>query len=143
MNPRKLTVVRLWAALDLVVTGVFVLPPVAMWVLGVLLDVNAWFGGQAHTADFSGFGLLFLCLTGTLGVTWALARLIRPGWWLGMIDAVARLWVGALIVYFVFAHGVPGILLLFVISEWAGGLHQGWALLNSAKPTSVQGATPV
>lgn len=130
----------MWAALDLVVTGVLVLPPVAMWFLGVLLDVNAWFGGDAGLGDFSGFALLFVSMTGTLGVVWALARLVRPGVWLGMIDAVARLWVGGLIVYFVFARDVPGVLLLFVLSEWAGGLHQLWGLTRRELP---QGAAPV
>lgn len=140
INSRKQTIIRSWAALDLVVTGVFVLPPVAAWFLGVLLDVNAWFGGQARVEDFSDFGLLFLCLMGTLGVAWALARLIRPSWWLGTIDAVARLWVGTLIIYFVFGRGVPGILLLFVVSEWAGGLHQLWVLTRRVSP---QSAAPV
>jgi len=142
MLKQRKNLIRFWAAGDLIVTGLLVFPPVATWFLQILLDINAWFGGQSGPQALSSFGLLFVCITGTLGVVWAIARLVRPTWWLGMIDAVARLWVGGLIVYFVFAHDVPGILLLFVLSEWAGALHQGVRLVRN-KERSAQNPTPI
>lgn len=135
-------VIRFWAIGDLIITGLLVFPPVATRFLELLLGINAWFGGQTGPQALSQFGLLFVCIAGTLGVVWAVARLIRPTWWLAMVDAVARLWVGVLIAYFVFVRGVPGILLLFVLSEWAGGIHQGVRLIftrdGSAQPPPDQ-----
>lgn len=128
-------IIRLWAGFDLAVTGLLVLPPVAYGFLSILIEINAFFGGRATLADFPDLGLLFVCIAGALGVVWALARLLRPTWTLGAIDAVARLWVGALIAYFVVLEGVPVVFLLFVISEWAGGLHQGLALARPGERT--------
>lgn len=135
-------IIRLWAGLDLVITATLVLPPVAGWLISMLLTANSFLGGAATLDDVSGFGMLFVCMTGALGVLWASARLLRPTWIMGACDAVARLWIGALIVYFVFARGVPAILLLFVVSEWAGGLHQGWVLARRKRPEPDTASSP-
>ncbi|MES1942813.1 hypothetical protein PC39_01760 [Salinisphaera sp. PC39] len=129
MEAYRRRVVRAWAGFDLAVTGLLVLPPVARAFLGLLLEVNAFLGG-AGPERLTALGLLFVCITGALGVVWAAARLLRPTRVLGGIDAGARLWVGALIAWFVVTGGVPAIFLLFTVSEWAGGLHQGWTLLR-------------
>ena len=76
---------------------------------------------------------LFVCLMGGLGVAWAVARLVEPVRTLGLVDAVARLWVGALIAYFVLARGAPTVLLLFVATELGGALHQSWVLRRPAR----------
>lgn len=131
IDRRTIKIVRAWAALDLLITGLLVLPPVAEWLIELLLQINDWFGGQAMLKDITGLGMLFVCITGALGMVWAIARLLTPTWRLGAIDATARLWVGGLIVYFIFARGAPGILLLFVITEWAGGVHQGLRLIRA------------
>ncbi len=136
MTITRENLIRFWAAGDLIVTGLLVFPPVATRLLELMLNINAWFGGPSGPQALSDFGLLFVSMFGTLGVVWALARLLRPTWWLGMIDAVARFWVGGLIAYFVCARGVPGILLLFVISAWAGGLHQGFRLISSRQKSA-------
>lgn len=133
MNARQRRIVRAWAGFDLVVTGLLVLPPVAFGFLKILVTVNGFFGGQTMPAGLSGLGLMFVCVTGALGVVWALARLLNPSRPLGAIDAAARLWVGALIAYFVVARGVPVVFLLFVVSEWAGGVHQALVLAGRAQ----------
>lgn len=123
-------ILRAWAGLDLLITGLLVLPPVAGWFIDLLMQINGWFGGRTLLTDASGFAMLFVGMTGSLGVVWAIARLLAPTRRLGAIDAVARLWVGGLIVYFVFFRNVPGILLLFVIAEWAGSVHQAYRLIG-------------
>lgn len=129
-------VLRAWAGLDLLITGLLVLPPVAAWFIDVLMQINGWFGGRTLLIDSSGFALLFVGMTGALGVVWAIARLLSPIRRLGAIDAAARLWVGGLIVYFVFFRNVPGILLLFAITEWAGSAHQAYRLVGGhARPS--------
>ena len=130
MLSKHKNVIRFWAGSDLLVTGLLAFPPIATAFLEALLTVNTWFGGQVGPQSLSPFGLLFVCVSGSLGVVWAVARILRPTWCLGMIDTVARLWVGGLIAYFVFSYDVPAILLLFVLTEWAGSLHQGLRLIG-------------
>lgn len=133
MSGSESRVVRGWAALDLVVCALFVLPPVAAGFLEVLLAVNGRLGGTASVPPFEPLHWLFVCLAGALGVAWAVARLITPLRILGRVDATARTWVAALILYFVFAAGAPPVLLAFVATELGGALHQFWALRSSAR----------
>lgn len=128
LDKRQQWVVRGWAGYDLALTGLLVLPPLAAWFLGLLMAVNDFFGGTAVLPGIESAGLLFVCATGALGVVWAAARLQRPNRLLASTDVLARVWLGGLIVYFVFARGVPAIFLLFTVSEWAGGIHQAIAL---------------
>src|SRR5512137_2267051 len=125
-------VIRGWAALDLVVSALFAVPPLAALLLGFLYSINGRLGGASSAPPFESVHWLFVCLMGGLGVVWAVARLVEPVRTLGLIDAVARLWVGALIAYFVFARGAPTVLLLFVATELGGALHQSWLLRRAA-----------
>lgn len=121
-------VLRGWALFDLAVTALLVLPPVARVLLETLIAVNGALGGVAPAVP--ALGLLFAGIAGTLGVLWAIVRLRRPTTALGTLDAVARAWVGVLIAYCVFALGVPAVFLLFVLTEWAGAIHQGMVLVR-------------
>jgi hypothetical protein len=126
-------VIRGWAALDLAVSAMFALPPLAALLLRLLYSLNGRLGGASVAPPFEAVHWLFVCLMGGLGVVWAVARLVEPVRTLGLIDAVARLWVGALIAYFVFARGAPTVLLLFVATEIGGALHQSWVLRRPAR----------
>jgi hypothetical protein len=126
-------VIRGWAALDLVVSALFAVPPLAALLLGFLYSINGRLGGVSSAPPFESVHWLFVCLMGGLGVAWAVARLVEPVRMLGLIDAVARLWVGALIAYFVLARGAPTVLLLFVATEFGGALHQSWVLRRPAR----------
>ena len=125
-------VIRGWAALDLAVSALFALPPLAALLVRLLYSLNGRLGGASVAPPFEPVQWLFVCLMGGLGVVWAVARLVEPVRTLGLIDAVARLWVGALIAYFVFARGAPTVLLLFVATEIGGALHQSWVLRRPA-----------
>ena len=126
-------VVRGWAVFDLVVTALLALPPAAALFLQVLYAVNGRLGGASAVPAFEPVQWFFVCLTGAMGVAWAAARILMPLRTLGRVDAIARLWVTFLILYFVFARGAPPVLLAFCATELAGALHQIWALRSSAR----------
>ena len=125
--------IRGWAALDLVVTAMLALPPLAALFVRLLYALNGRLGGVSTSPPFDPTHWLFVCLAGALGVAWAIARWVEPVRPLGMIDAVARLWVSALIAWFVLARGAPPVLLAFLVTEVAGALHQFWALRRPAR----------
>jgi len=133
MSRTESRVVRGWAAFDLVVCALFVLPPVAEVFLRGLFAINGRLGGTASVPPFDPLHWLFVSLAGALGVAWAVARLLAPLRLLGRVDAFARLWVAALILYLVFAAGAPPVLLAFVATELGGALHELWALRSSAR----------
>jgi hypothetical protein len=126
-------VIRGWAVLDLTVSALFALPPLAALLLDVLYSLNGRLGGVSVAPPFEPVHWLFVCLMGGLGVVWAVARIVEPMRKLGLIDAAARLWVAALIAYFVFVRGAPVVLLLFVATELGGALHQSWLLRRPAR----------
>lgn len=127
------TVIRGWAALDLVLCASFAVPPLAVLFVSLLYALNGLLGGVSAAPPFEPVHWLFVCLMGGLGVAWAIARIVQPVRPLGVIDAVARLWVGALIAYFVLARGAPPVLLAFLATELGGALHQLWALRRPAR----------
>lgn len=124
--------IRGWAALDLVVTGALALPPLARLFVALVYSLNERFGGAATAPAFEPIHWLFVCLAGALGVLWATVRLLRPLAWLGLADAVARVWVAGLIVYFVVAEGAPLVLLGFAVTEQAGAIHQLMVVARSS-----------
>jgi len=126
-------VVRGWAVLDLVITALLAVPPLASVFMNILYAVNGHLGGVSARPPFEPVHWLFVCLMGGLGVTWAVARILLPMRLLGRIDGIARLWVCALIAYFVFVRGAPPVLLVFLVTELAGALHQLWSLRSSAR----------
>lgn len=124
----SVAVMRFWAGLDLLVTGILALPPTALWFITSLYALNGWLGGTASPPPFDPLHLLFVCLMGGLGVLWALVRLANPLRFLGRADAVARLWVAGLLGYFVVGQNAPVVLALFIATEVLGALHQLWIL---------------
>jgi hypothetical protein len=89
--------------------------------LDALGGVTGWAAPIPHVTSF----LMFcLNLAGVLGVAWNSARWVTASYELARMDAVARLVVAALIVYYVVALGVTPVLLLFVVTELFGSLVQ-------------------
>ena len=130
---RESRVIRGWALLDLVVTALFALPPLAVVFIKLLYALNGLAGGSPAGPSFDAVHWFFTCLAGALGVAWAIARLMEPVRTLGLIDAFARLWVAALIGWFVFSRGAPVVLLAFLATELGGAFHQLWALRRPAR----------
>lgn len=124
-------VIRFWAGFDLIVTLPLAVPFAARALLDLLVQLNESLGLPGAAAILPAVGMLFACLTGALGVTWALARLIHPQPLLGRLDAWARLWVGAVIVGAV-VDGLPAVFLLFTLTEWLGAAWQLWSLRHTA-----------
>jgi hypothetical protein len=130
---RESRIVRGWALLDLVVTAPLVLPPTAALFVKLLCALDGLAGGSTASPAFDALHWFFVCLAGALGVAWAIARLVEPVRPLGRIDAFARLWVSALIAWFVLSRGAPVVLLAFVATELGGAVHQLWALRRPAR----------
>jgi hypothetical protein len=129
---RQAAVIRAWAWLDLAVTALMAVPPLAMLFVQVLYVLNGKLGGAVAPPQFTSAHWFFVCLAGVLGVAWALARILQPLRPLGIIDAFARLAVSALILYFVLVRDAPVVLLVFLVSELLGAGHQFWALRRRA-----------
>jgi asparagine N-glycosylation enzyme membrane subunit Stt3 len=124
---RQAGVIRAWAWLDLVVTALLAVPPLAMLFVQVLYALNGRLGGAGVPPDFAPVHWFFVCLAGVIGVAWSLARILQPLRPLGIIDAFARLAVSVLILYFVLVIDAPVALLVFLVSELIGAGHQFWA----------------
>lgn len=126
-------VVRGWALIDVMVTLPLLLPMSAQIYIGMTFRVQTWLGVPlpAEPASLSALTLLFASLTGLLGLLWALARWSTPSPRIAGIDVLGRVWVGALLVYFMVSSQIPLTFWLFVGIEWIGALHQAARLLQS------------
>lgn len=127
------TVARPWAVLDLVVTGILAVQPLAQVFLAVLYGLDASLGGDARAPGFETIHWIFVSLAGVLGVLWALARIVEPTRFLITCDTVGRCVVGALFLYSLVIPDdpAPRPLWLFVATELLGAAHQGLALIRS------------
>ncbi len=117
---------RRWAALDLAVTALLVWPGTSIPFLRALYAVNTLFGGDATLPEMHGMHLLFVSLSGVLGVLWALARLLEPRPLLAALDSIGRVAVALFIALAVVGGKGPAILFLFVATELAGAVEQGY-----------------
>ena len=117
---------RGWAWLDLVLTGLLAVPITARLMLGLIYQLS-----NLNPPPGDSVRDLFVSLAGVLGVLWALTRIREPKWIWILMDIIGRTWVAALISLFVLNGGAPAALLLFVVTELAGALHQGFALYRS------------
>jgi len=129
MTPAERRVIRGCAVFDLVVTGLLAVPPAASVFIEVLYHVNGWLGGDAAPPPFVAVQWMFVHLAGTLGVLWAVARIVEPTRFLGRADAIGRACVGGLILWHVVVGGAPVVLLAFVLTEWLGTAVQ-WLVLG-------------
>ncbi len=125
---RPAGVIRLCALGDLLITALFALPFLAGPVVELLFWLNNLISHEMPVPELLPFHMLFINLMGTLGVVWALGRVLRPIPMLGMIDAWARLWVTGLLIYFLTQPGVPAIMALFIATELLGAWAQFWKL---------------
>lgn len=117
-------IIRFWASLDLVVTGVLALPFTAKVFITVVYALNGMLGGADTAPEFAPIHWLFVCFTGGLGVLWALVRIYQPTVFNCKADAIGRAWMTLLLLYFVFVAGAPMVLLAFVATEAVGSVHQ-------------------
>jgi len=116
--------VRFWAWVDSSVTYTLALPFVAPGFLRLLYRINGWMGGAAIVPAFEPIQWFFVCLSGAMVSLWVIVRLLRPLGIFAVIDGYGRIWVSALILYFVILEGAPQVLLLFVGTEMAGAIAQ-------------------
>ncbi len=122
-------VMRGWAGLDLVVTGMLALPVVSGAFIAALYALEGWLFEPEAVPAFAPVQLFFVQLAGVLGVLWALARIFEPTRFLAICDTVGRCvvatWIGLALAG---EPGAPRLLLLFVATELIGAVHQFLAL---------------
>ena len=116
--------VRLWAMIDSSVSYPLALPPLAQHFIDILYVVNGKLGGVAVAPPFSAMQLFFVSLAGSLVAMWCVARYLKPIGVFALVDGWGRVWVSALIVWFVAVEGAPRVLLLFIATEMAGAVAQ-------------------
>lgn len=111
---------RVIIGFDLLVTAWLALPGAAGLFLDLLDALGRWSGLAPPIEPFDPLQLFMVNLAGILGVTWNWTRWHTASYDLAKIDAVARIAVAALIVYYVVAMGATPVLLLFMVSELSG-----------------------
>lgn len=116
--------VRFWAMVDAAVSYTLALPPLAEHFLSALYFLNGKLGGDPTVPVFGPLQLFFVCLTGSMVSIWCLARYLKPIGLFALIDGWGRVWISALIIYFVAFAGAPRVLLMFVVTEMAGAVMQ-------------------
>ena len=116
--------VRFWALVDSSVSYTLALPPLAEHFVSLLYYVNGKLGGVATAPAFTPLQLFFVCLSGSLISLWCVARYLKPIGLFALIDGWGRVWVSALIVWFVAVEGAPRVLLLFIVTEMLGAIAQ-------------------
>ena len=122
-------VMRGWAFLDLVVTGMLALPVVSSAFIALLYGLEGAVFGPREAPPFAPVQLFFVNLAGVLGVLWALARIFEGTRFLALCDTAGRCVVAAWIGLALVAEpGAPRILLLFVATELLGAVHQAIAI---------------
>jgi len=120
--------VRVFASLDLAVTGCLAIPPLARVFIQLLFAGDAALELGSLRVEFQPLHWLFVNLAGVLGVLWAVARLRTPTPELALLDVGGRLAVAALILYATAAEGMTPLLHVFVASELGGAVTQYWAV---------------
>ncbi len=116
--------VRFWAVVDAAVSYTLALPPLAEHFLSALYFMNGKLGGDPTVPAFAPIQLFFVCLSGSLVSIWCVARYLKPIGLFALIDGWGRVWISALIIYFVAFGGAPRVLLVFVATEMAGAVVQ-------------------
>lgn len=127
-------VVRAVALFDLAVTLPLAVPVLGAWWVALLLS---GFGLLDHPGDhlpLTATMMIFVHLTGVLGVLWNGARAWRPLPWLVAMDCAGRVAVAALLVYLLLAYRISPVLWLFVGTELAGAVIGAHALRRTPQP---------
>ena len=130
--------VRFWAMVDAAVSYTLALPPLAEHFLSALYFLNGKLGGDPTVPEFPPIQLFFVCLTGSLVCIWCLARYLKPIGLFALIDGWGRVWISALIIYFVAFAGAPRVLLVFVLTEMAGAVVQLREVYKRRPPLNVK-----
>lgn len=126
------TLIQGVAWFDLLLTFPLALPGLADWWLPQLLMLFGKIDISPETLGLNAITLMMTNIMGLLAVMWAWVRIRHPENLLGRTDAVARLVIGSLILYFVLMRDVPIMLWAFVLTEYLGAVLQFRLFRNQA-----------
>ena len=126
---RRATLAFAW--LDLAITLPLAIPYVGEWVITLIYRLDYALGWYTGFPLLNPVSMLFVHVTGVLGIVWALARLHDPSEFNTRIDAIGRLAVSVLIMLAIYQGATP-VIGLFLISELSGFLAERlWRPHNS------------
>ncbi len=129
--PRRRRLTRAFAWLDLAITLPLAIPFAGEWVITLLYRLDYAMGWYSGFPLMNPITMLFLHVTGALGVVWALARLHDPSEFNVRIDALGRLAVSVLILFALYQGATPAIG-LFLFTELSGVIAERiWRPKNS------------
>lgn len=114
--PVKASVVRFWAWLDFIAGLAMALPPLAYGFAKLIFMLNRSMGGTAVMPVFAPIQWLTVFICGVFILNWAAVRLLYSIGLFAIIDGYLKLWIGALLVYAIYALDAPSILWIFVIN---------------------------
>ena len=132
---------RFWAFVDSSVSYPLALPPLARHFIDLLYAINGKLGGDATAPPFSPMQLFFVSLAGSLVAMWCIARYLKPIGLFALIDGWGRVWMSALIVWFVAVESAPRVLLLFIVTEMIGAVAQLYEVYRRKPIISVTTST--
>lgn len=113
---------RICISFDLLVTLCLAVPGASTLFIDTVSALGVMSGLSAPLPPFGAFEMFMVNLAGVLGVCWNGVYLRTASFTMARVNAVARLAVSALILYYVLALGVTPVLLLFLVSEVFGSV---------------------
>jgi len=112
---------RAFAWLDLAITLPFALPFIGEGIIRLLYRLDFMLGWQTAFPILDPVAIMFIHITGLLGVIWALGRLHDPSEFNARIDSLGRLAVSVLILLAIYQGATP-LIAIFLVTELSGVL---------------------
>lgn len=120
---RYLSIVKLSAAYDLLVTLPFATPWSFALLYGLLQQIHQYFQFGGELSPINPATMLFANLLGSVVCVWSLARLLAPSLLMGRLDALARLLFASWQLW-AWKQGVSDLILWFTAVEIGFGIVQ-------------------
>ncbi len=122
-------IVRAFTWVDLIVCASFAIPIASGLTLSLLntLSLQLGFAPVGVSSATAGF---FVKLAGLFGVLWNIVMLRSQDTKLHQLDLVARVWLIAVIVFYMAEFNLSALFAVFIVTEVVGGLFK-WQWLQS------------
>lgn len=114
--------------MDIVLVGPMAIPPLALFILSIVADIDAALGFASPVSTINPLGLIFMNVVGILATVWSIVRIRETSRLNTALDSGARVLVVLVLVYG-WMHSGPSVLfILFTLTELGGAAVQMIAL---------------
>lgn len=141
MNYRK--IVRLSGIYDLAVTFPFAFPVLCELQVGFLRQCHISLGLAGDIPEFLPIHYFFMNLMGSVVVVWSVLRIRYPEAILGLYDSFARFLFSGLMLYYLMAFKVTGLLWFLLAPEITWGVVQFLGYMRTAANPHAAKSSPV